>query len=47
MERRRLESKRRESSETFPSARQGPVQIDLLNLAVGATGGLMSWLLKK
>ena len=46
-ERRRLDSKRRESSETFPSARQSPVQIDLLNLAVGATGGLMSWLLKE
>jgi Zn-finger nucleic acid-binding protein len=46
-ERHRLETKRREASDTFASARPGPVQIDLLNLAVGATGGLMNWLLKK
>lgn len=46
-ERRRIEAMRRESSRTVPEPGEGVVQSDLLTLAVGAAGGLLSWWLKK
>lgn len=46
-ERQRLETKRREASDRFASARQDPVRIELLNMVVGATGGLLNLWRKK